>query len=178
MVKFPSLDVRLYICNHLIARVPSHLVRRTFYRYAMGFTIPNSSHIFMGAFFYCTKGFVMGQNSVVNQECLIDTRGGLVIGSVVSVSPRVTILTADHDPDSPTFDGRMRPTSIEDFVFIGTNATLLPGISVGEGAVIAAGSVVTKDVPPYTIVAGNPAKPIRERPRNLAYTINYGRMFW
>lgn len=176
--KFPKLDLQLYLCNQFVSRIPSHTIRRLFYRWFMNFDIDRTSYIFMGAFFYAPGKLTIRSNSVVNQQCRIDTRGGVTVGSNVSISAEVYILTADHDPNSPEFAGRISPVVIEDFAFVGTRAMILPGVTIHEGAVVAAGAVVTKDVPAFTIVAGVPARPIGERIRNLDYTINYGRLFW
>ncbi|WP_228052460.1 acyltransferase [Nodosilinea sp. LEGE 07298] len=119
----------------------------------------------------------MGDNSVINQKCCIDNRGRIEIGKNVSISPEVCIITADHDLQNARFVGRIRPVFIDDYVFIGMRALILPGVKIGEGSVVAAGAVVTKDVLPYTIVAGVPAKLISMRKKDLNYTINYKRFF-
>ena len=75
----------------------------------------------------------------------------------------VELYTSDHDPDDPYFSRRDAPITIHDNVWIGSSAIILKGVTVGEGAVVAAGSVVTRDVKAFTIVGGNPAKLIRER---------------
>jgi maltose O-acetyltransferase len=66
---------------------------------------------------------------------------------------------------------------IEDYVFVGTRALILPGVTIGRGAFVGAGTVVTKDVAPFAIVAGCPAKQIGSRPANLQYEIRYDRLF-
>jgi len=170
-------EVVLHITHHIIACIPSHWVRLLFYRRVMRFQIGQDSYIFMGAWFDMRGNFVMGDHCVVNQRCRLDTRGGIYIGNNVSISAEVCILTADHDPQSPTFAGRVGRVSIQDYAFIGTRALILPGVTIGEGAVVAAGAVVTRDVAPYTIVAGVPARKIGERCRSLNYTISYGRLF-
>lgn len=176
-MRLPKLDLLLYCCNRLVAKVPSHRLRLAFYRHVMGFQIGARSYLFMDAWFDAPGGFIMGEHSVVNQRCRLDTRGGIRIGRNVSISAETVILTADHDPQSADFAGREKPVVIEDRVWIGTRATILPGVTLGEGAVVAAGSVVTRDVPAYSIVAGVPAKVIGERNRALNYTIDYGRPF-
>jgi acetyltransferase-like isoleucine patch superfamily enzyme len=172
-------DGLLFIANRIISRVPSHHVRLFFYRHVMGFSIGQSSFIFMDAWFD-TKGkgsFVMGHHSVINQKCRLDNRGRLVIGDNVSISAEVCILTADHDLNAPDFAGRQRQVSIGDFAFIGTRALVLPGVSIGKGAAVAAGSIVTKDVPEYAIVAGCPAKQIGIRNGSFEYHAGYFRRF-
>lgn len=171
----------IFIANRVVARVPSYTARLFFYRRVMKFSIGSHSSILMDVWFD-TKGkgsFAMGHNSVVNQKCRMDNRGSILIGDYVSISAEVCILTADHDVRSPTFAGRLRRVSIGDFVFIGTRALLLPGVTVGKGAAIGAGSVVTKDVPEFAVVAGNPAKQIGTRgERSLDEGMAYNPLFW
>jgi maltose O-acetyltransferase len=172
-----KFEAQMYLCNRVIAQIPSHRIRLAFYRYGMGFRIAEGSFIFMSTWFYAPGRFSMGQHCVVNEKCRLDNRGGLTIGNTVSISSEVCILTADHDPQSRNFAGRISPVMIEDFAFIGTRAMIMPGVTVRRGAIVAAGSVVTRDVPEYTIVAGVPARPIGTRNRDLDYTINYGVWF-
>ena len=143
----------------------------------MQFQIAEKSFIFMGARFDARRDFTLGAHSVINDHCRLDNRGKLEIGSNVSISSEVCILTADHDPRSENFDGRNRPVRIEDYVFVGTRALILPGVTIGRGAFVGAGTVVTKDVAPFAIVAGCPAKQIGSRPANLQYEIRYDRLF-
>ena len=83
----------------------------------------------------------------------------------------VRIYTMEHDIGSDTFAITGGKVTIEDYVYIGTRVTILPEVHIGEGAVIASGSVVTKDVEPWTMVGGVPAKPIKKRPV-VRYTLN------
>lgn len=174
---FHKFEAQLYLCNRLISKIPSHRLRLTFYRMMMGFRIGSNSYIFMDAWFDTPGKFKIGDNSVVNQKCRLDNRGGLTIGNKVSVSSEVCILTADHDPASPEFAGRLAPVVLEDYTFVGTRAIIMPGVTIHRGAVVAAGAVVTKDVPAFTVVAGIPARPIKERCRDLSYTVDYGMWF-
>lgn len=167
----------LYLTNYLVSLIPSHVIRLFFYRYCLGLEIGKNSHVFMGAWFDSKKNFKMGNNSIINQKCRLDNRGSITIGNNVSVSAEVCILTADHELQSCDFIGRTRSVIIEDYVFIGTRAMILPGITLGEGCAVAAGAVVTKNVAPFVIVAGVPAKPIGKRQTNLQYSLNYGRLF-
>lgn len=133
----------------------------------------------MNCTFDCAGNLVIKKNSVINSNCRINTRGGVIIGENVSVSNDVIILTADHDMDTPGMNGRQNPVVIEDFVWIGTRAMILPGLKIGRGSVIAAGSVVTKNINPYEVAAGVPAKVIRERliKDNYTYTASFKRLF-
>lgn len=168
-------EFRLYLCNNWISGIPSHTFRLWFYRKVMGFKIGKESSIFMNCKFDCAGDLLIGENSVINANCRLDSRGGLEIGSNVSISEDVILLTADHDE---IFDvtGRNKKVIIDDYVWIGTRAMILPGVTIGKGAVIAAGAVVTKKVETLTVVAGVPAKPIKIRPGKFDYSASYRRL--
>ena len=170
-------ELKLYICNNIIATVPSHRMRNWYYTNIMEFRIGNNSTFLMRCLFDFKQGLSLGENSVVNARCRLDTRGGIQIGDNVSISSDVIILTADHDMDSPDFAGRNRPVVIQDYVWVGTRAMIMPGVILGKGAVVAAGAIVTKNVAAYHVVAGIPAKCIKERKRDLKYTASYKRLF-
>ncbi|MOA44598.1 Maltose O-acetyltransferase [compost metagenome] len=121
-------------------------------------------------------GVTIGPGTTIDQGVRLDGRGGLTIGSGVSVAPDVYLLSADHDPQSTDFAGRTAPVTIEDQAWIGTRAMVLPGVTVGRGAVVAAGAVVTRDVAPYTIVGGVPARLIGQRREDLSYRFDYFRL--
>ncbi len=118
------------------------------------------------------QALIIGNDSHINRGCILDARGGLSIGSNVSISFNVSILTGSHDSNSLNFNLRYMPIIIGDYVWIGANATILNNVKIGEGAIIAAGAVVTKNVEPYTIVGGIPAKIIGQRSRELNYKCN------
>jgi len=177
-IKKIYFDGLLYLSNRVVSRLPFHFIRLFFYRYCMGLEIAPGSNIFMDAWFDSKTNFKIGKNSIINQKCRLDNRGSITIGDNVSISAEVCILTAEHDPQSSDFSGGVRPVNIEDYVFIGTRAMILPGVTLGKGSFIAAGAVVTKDVPPFTIVAGVPAKPIGIRRSDLDYSASYPRLFF
>lgn len=120
--------------------------------------------------FRCTapEGISIGDNVVFANNCVIGGQGGLSIGSYVMIGNNSTIITANHGfslPEVPMIRQKLdiSPVAVGDDVWIGANVVILPGVKIGQGAVIGAGSIVTKDVEPYAIVAGNPAKLIRKR---------------
>jgi len=172
-----GFDGVLFVCNHIVARVPCHAFRKWFYRAVMRFEIGKRSFIFLGALFDTKGQFKLGDYSTINHGCRLDNRGGLEIGANVSISSDVCILTADHDPQSAIFAGRERPVRLGDYVFVGTRAMILPGVTIGKAAVVAAGAVVTKDVAERTIVAGCPAREIGIRSAKLEYQVGYHRFF-
>lgn len=161
--------------NHIINKIPFYFIRGWFYKNIFNFKLGKGVTIFLEVRFDATSGLVIGDNSVINSSCRIDTRGLVTIGSNVSISEGVSILTADHNPKTPNLQGRTRAVHLYDYVWIGTRAMILPGVTIGKGAVIGAGSIVTKDVPDLTIVAGNPAKPIGKCHTDFSYSTYYRR---
>jgi len=169
-----------YLTNHVIAYVPSFTVRHLWYRRVMGVEIAAGAGVSMRTFVWSygprqvrREGASIGRNTRISQGCTIDLRSGLAIGNNVSVSPEVMILAGTHDVHAPRFNDVAGRVVIEDHVWIGARAIVLPGVTLGRGAVVAAGSVVTKNVAPMTIVAGVPAKPVGVRdPAATAYELN------
>ena len=107
----------------------------------------------------------MGSNIDIGQYCVIRASGGLKIGSDVLIAASSFITTRGHSVNLPRFGiTKDAPVIIEDHVWIGGNAVILPGVTIGKGAIVAAGAVVTKNVMPFTIVGGVPAKKIAEVP--------------
>lgn len=111
----------------------------------------------------------VGNFTHINRMTTLDARGGLTIGDSVSVSHGVMIMSGSHDFNSRQFLVRFLPITIEDYVWIGCGAIILQNVTIGKGAVVAAGAVVTKDVPPYSVVGGIPAKIIGHRSEDLDY---------
>ena len=111
----------------------------------------------------CGKNIVVGKNVFINACCKFQDQGGIVIGNGVLIGHNVTLATLNHD-ERPQFRQNIypKPIKIGDNVWIGSNATILQGVTIGDGAIIGANAVVTKDVPENTIVAGVPAKIIRK----------------
>ena len=151
-LKAYKFDFILWLCNRLIAYVPSGRMRLFFYRRVMRFKFDPKANLLSGTWCDCLGNVSIGKNSVINQNCRLDNRGGLMIGENVSISPEVHLITADHDIQSEDFHGRKAQITINERVFIGSRATVLPGVTIHEGAVVAACACVTKDVPPHTIV--------------------------
>lgn len=98
-------------------------------------------------------------------------KGGVIIGNNVDIAQETNIWTEQHDYNSPTYASVCEEVVIEDYVWIASRATILPGVRIGRGAVVASCAVVTKDVPPLAIVAGVPAKIIGWRTDNMQYKL-------
>ncbi|MCC7129294.1 MAG: transferase [Anaerolineae bacterium UTCFX2] len=112
-------------------------------------------------------GIKIGEDSLIGEYSIIRGQGGVTIGNRVYTSPMTQIIAVNHvfnDPHKPFVDQGITAEGIviEDDVWLGSAAVITDGVRVGKGAVVAAGAVVTRDVPPHTIVAGVPAKPIKE----------------
>ncbi|MDH5536885.1 MAG: acyltransferase, partial [Betaproteobacteria bacterium] len=121
----------------------------------------------------------IGERSTLQMDCLIVGAGmdDLTIGNDVAIAYRVALIMGSHDIWSPDFRGITGPITIEDHAFIGSGSTILLGVTIGEGAVVTAGSVVTKSVPPFAIVRGNPAHVVGRRTRKLDYSAEHFWMF-
>jgi acetyltransferase-like isoleucine patch superfamily enzyme len=105
----------------------------------------------------------IGKNVFINHACSFLDMGGITIGDNVLIGPKVNLVSENH-PIDPTQRKSLigKPIVIKNNAWIGASATILPGITIGENSIVAAGSIVTKDVPANTIVAGNPAKKIKD----------------
>lgn len=160
----------------IVGFVPSHHVRRFFYR-MFGMKIGSGSTIHMAASVYNCKGITIGKDSIIGEWGVLDGRADLIIGDHVDIASEVMIYNCEHDINEPDFKAVCSPVEIGDYVFIGPRAIILPGVKIGKGAVVAAGAVVTKDVPEFAIVGGVPAKIIGERKiKDLHYKL--GRAAW
>jgi len=116
--------------------------------------------------FYTAGGdeICIGHNVFINQNCTFYDLGGLYIGDDVMIGPNVSIITTGH-PLEPSQRRKVtigKPIVIERNVWIAAGATIIGGVTIGENSVVAAGAVVTRDVPPNTLVGGNPARVIKE----------------
>jgi maltose O-acetyltransferase len=111
------------------------------------------------------RGLSVGEECIVNGQCLLDVNDPIEIGDRTALAQQVMILTGTHHlggPERRWGPIRELPVRVGSGVWIGARALILPGVSIGDGSVVAAGSVVTRDVPPNTLVAGAPARVIRE----------------
>ena len=109
------------------------------------------------------KNTKIGKNVFINSCCRFQDNGGIEIGDKTMIGPNVTIVTVNHEISPQTrINATPKPVKIGKNVWIGADCTILPGVTIGENSVIGAGSVVTKNVPDNVIVAGNPAKVIKE----------------
>ena len=170
------LDFWLLILT-LVGCTPFHTIRYFFY-YISGMKISPKAHIHMWARFYSPSGITIGEDTIVGDHAFLDGRAELKIGNHVDIASEVMIYNSEHDINSEDSRAILAPVEIEDYVFIGPGAIILPGVKIGKGAVVAAGAVVTKDVTPFAIVGGIPAQVIGERKlKDPKYRLGRARLF-
>ncbi len=161
------------VYNHGLGGFPSRTLRNIYLRSWLG-GLGAGTGVQMNCRFLNGRKVHFGARNVINFGCLFDGRKfSIRTGDDVSIGPEASILTLGHDPQSPDFADRGGEVIVGDRAWIGYRAIILPGIKIGDGAVVGAGAVVTRDVEPFTIVAGNPARKIGERNRDLQYRANY-----
>ncbi len=163
--------VSLEVFSQIIFTLPRYRFfnfLKTVYLRFLGAKVGRAVVYYSGVRIFPGFGIEVGDDVDFARGVIVTTSGGLFIGNRVLIGYGTHILTSNHrvpkNRGKIFYSGHDRKkVSISDDVWIGANCTILPGVSVGQGAVIAAGSVVTKDVPPYSIVAGVPSKVIRLR---------------
>lgn len=173
-----------YLTNHVIAHIPSFTLRHAWYRRVLGWTIDRSASILLGqkvqmAGLRASGAKVsIGAGTVINADCFLYTTGGLTIGKQVSISAGAWLVTGTHVMNDPDFRDEYHPIVIGDYAWIGARALIQAGVTIGEGAVVMAGAVVTRDVAPYAIVGGIPARQVGERAlRQPTYELRYRPLF-
>ncbi len=157
--------------NTIFNKIPSRTFRKACLKLG-GAKICKKTVIYRNTEVLKPRGLKVGYRSQIGWHSLLDSRGGLEIGNNVVIASYTKIIGGTHDINSKDFKGTVKKTVIKDRAWICTNAIILPGITIGEGAVVAAGAVVTKDVPAFCVVAGNPAKIIKERNKDIDYELD------
>lgn len=152
----------MWITNVFISYFPSKHVRQWFLSLA-GMKMDGPVRFYPGFHIRVPKKIHIGANVSIGPRVLLDGRMGLEIGNSAVIAYDAIIWTLNHDYNDIHFAGKGAPVKIGHHAWICSRAVILPGITIGEGAVVATGAVVTKDVPPYTIVGGIPAKVIGQR---------------
>jgi acetyltransferase-like isoleucine patch superfamily enzyme len=156
-----------------ISYIPSCHFRKLLYK-GLGVKMGKNVTIHFRAELRAPEKLSLGDGAIIGDNAILDARRGLTIGRNVNLSSNVSIYTLQHDHRDPYFglpseDKLKLSVEIDDRAWLGANVIVLPGVHIGEGAVCCAGCVVTKDVEPFAVVAGIPARKVNERPHNLKY---------
>ena len=171
------LALKDYLYREWLLYIPSHFLRLYFIKKTL-YKVGQRCFFAMGIETRQGKNITVGNNCVVNKKVLLDGRGGaIVIGNNVDIAQEVNIWTLSHDPQSDFHETKGGDVIIEDYAWIASRVTILPGVRIGKGAVVATGSVVTSDVSEMTIVGGVPAKQIGVRTSKLLYTLDHSPWF-
>lgn len=165
----------IFVFNLLYNILPFFFLKKQLLKLA-SMSLGEGSYIHTPVKFFRINNLHVGDYSTINSHCYLDTRGPITIGSNVNIAHGTRIYTAGHDVDGVEMGDRWRGVEIEDDVFVFSNVLIMPGVRIGKGAVIFPGSVVTKNVAPYTMVGGNPAKYIKDRKKGDYVRRKYG--FW
>ena len=156
-----------------IMSIPCFIIRHGHMR-LMGLKMGRNSSILRNVRFIYPSHIRIGNNSIINTLCQLDGREyHIYIGNNVDIAQETNIWTLEHDPHNDYYEVKGGDVFIDDYVWVASRATILPNVHIGRGAIVAAGAVVTKDVPPMAIVGGVPAKIIGQRKSNLLYKHNY-----
>ena len=164
--------LRDYLLNTFVNKIPFPHLRMDLYR-AAGLRVDPTSNIMMHAFVLQASDVEIGPNCIIGPFTTLDGRATLTIGRNVNIAGEVLTIGGHHAVDSPTAEGLLGKVVIEDNAWIAMRATILPGVTVGEGAYVAAASLVNRDVEPYTLVGGVPARKIRDRNRDIQYKLQH-----
>lgn len=163
----------------LTGHIPSNMIRKILYIIVFNAKIKWKTVINGGCEIRSPWNLHAG-NCVIMNNCVLDARSGIVIEDDVVFGTGVHIWTEQHDLNSPTFavtDDNRGPVIIHDHAWICSDSTILPGITVGAGAVLASKACAVRDLEPYGVYAGIPAKKIKERSKDLVYHLS-GKPHW
>jgi len=171
------LDLKLFLIHLVSLHIPLTTIRHFVFKLA-GVKMEKGVTVHMGCKFFEPRNVFIGEDTKIGDNAFLDGRAPLRIGKHVDIASQVLIYNSEHDINEEGFKAIEEEVEIGDYVFIGPRAIILPGVKIGRGAVVAAGAVVTKDVPEFAIVAGVPAKVIGERKlKNLKYKLGRSRLF-
>ena len=158
-----------YLCLR-VGRIPSFAIRRILYKNIFCMKIEKRTIIYGGYEFRSPWNIRIGE-SVIGANSILDGRGGIIIGNLVCISSQINIWTIQHDSQDSFFGVDTGSVIIEDYAWVSSKSTLLPGRMVGKGAVVANSAVVTKNCESFGIYTGIPAHKIGDRNTNVDYEL-------
>lgn len=172
-LKIRYANFQWWMTNSVICHFPSSRIRRGWLK-MLGMDIKGDVMFYEGYHIRNPKGILIENGVSIGPKVLLDGRCGLYIGKSVVIAYESIIWTLNHDYNDLNFKGKGAPVEVGDYAWICSRSIILPGIKIGEGAIVASGAIVTKDVPPYSIVGGVPAKIIGKREQKN-YKYGYSR---
>ena len=125
-----------FVSLQLIGKIPLQVLRHCFYRRWFKLTLGHNSVIYNSCHIRAPHRIVIGDNTSIGDHCILDGRSGLTIGNSVNLSTGVWIWTLQHDMNDPEFGVKGAPVIIEDYAWVSSRTTLLPGVTIGKGAVV------------------------------------------
>ncbi len=165
-----------YFYNHGIGKFPFYWPRHAYLKHVLKIHLGKNSYVHAGCFITGNR-ITIGDGTVINRNCYLDGRGPLKIGNGVSISPEVYLLTLTHDVQNVEFSAIAKQVVLEDMVWVGVRAIILPGIVMEKGSIAGAGAVVTKSCAAFSIIAGSPAKEVGKRNPQVNYQNDYHPLF-
>lgn len=165
-------DCKYVFLNGVVNRIPIWNVRAILYK-MMGMKIGKDSRILLGTRIMNPANIVIGERTIVNEDCLLDGRGGLIIGNDVSISIQSMILTGSHDTYSSNFKYVTSKVLIEDNSWLCARSLILPGTQINKQAIIASGCVFRGIAENNGIYGGVPGKKIGERKGVFQYKLDW-----
>ncbi len=176
------LDGMSIYVSHLIGSLPSHVLRRILYRTVLHVKMGEKVVIYKGCEMRASYKIHIGKGTIVGNDCILAAQRGITLGENVNIGYGVWIWAGQHDIHDPYFSteakGSRGPVAVGNRVWLGARTIILGGVTIGEGAVIASGAVVTRDVEPFSIYGGIPARKIGERNRDLLYEFDGKPLFF
>lgn len=162
--------------NAIINKIPSRHIRKWFLQ-IMGAKIGKHTFPCRRVEVLLPKGLYLAENVSVGWFAELDARGGIYVDHDTNISSHVIMITGSHDIDNPNFTADFKPIKIGHHCWLGTGAMVLQGVTIGDGAVLAAGAVATKDIPPFEVWGGVPAHFIRKRNMDVQYDVGKVALF-
>ena len=154
--------IKWWFINSFVSNVPSKRFRFSMLK-RFGMHLDKNVRFYAGFHVRNPQGISIAKGASIGPKVLLDGRKGLSIGKSVVIAYEAIIWTLNHDYNNVCFAGKGASVKIEEYAWICSRAIILPGVTIGKGAIVASGAVVTKDVPPFAIVGGVPAKIIGMR---------------
>jgi acetyltransferase-like isoleucine patch superfamily enzyme len=158
--------------NRYGTHLPSRRLRKWWLR-ALGATLDRGCVIFAGTTVLGADRLRVGERANIGWRCVLDARGGLTIGNDAVIASDSQLIGGRHDFDDDDFIAYFDPITVGDHAWLATRCLVIGGVTIGRGAVVAAGAVVTRDVADNVVVGGVPAREIRKRTGGLDYRIDY-----